>query len=53
MDNIAKLVRGRRSVRTYEVRPLSPVDLEKLSTLMGRIENPHGIPVESPHFSAH
>ena len=46
MDNIAKLVRGRRSVRTYEVRPLSPEDLEKLSSFMERIENPYDIPVE-------
>ena len=46
MDNIANLMRGRRSVRTYEVRPLSPEDLEKLSSFMERIENPYGIPVE-------
>ena len=46
MDNIAKLVRDRRSVRTYEVRPLSSEDLDKLSSFMERIENPYGIPVE-------
>ena len=46
MDNIAKLVRGRRSVRTYEVRPLSSEDLEKLTSFMRQIENPYGIPVE-------
>ena len=45
MDNIAKLVRDRRSVRTYEVRPLSPEDLEKLSSFTERIENPYDIPV--------
>ena len=45
MDNIAKLVRDRRSVRTYEVRPLSPEDLEKLSSFMERVENPYDIPV--------
>ena len=46
MDNIARLVRDRRSVRTYEVRPLSPEDMDKLSSFMERIENPYGIPVE-------
>ena len=46
MDNIAKLVRDRRSVRTYEARPLSSEDLDKLSSFMERIENPYGIPVE-------
>ena len=46
MDNIAKLVRDRRSVRTYEVRPLSSEDMDKLSSFMERIENPYGIPVE-------
>ena len=46
MDNIAKLVRDRRSVRTYEVRPLSSEDMDKLSSFMERVENPYGIPVE-------
>ena len=46
MDNIAKLVRDRRSVRTYEARTISPDDLEKLTSFMERIENPYGIPVE-------
>ena len=46
MDNIEKLIRGRRSVRTYEVRPLSSEDMDKLSSFMERIENPYGISVE-------
>ena len=46
MENIAKLVRDRRSVRTYEVRTLSSEDMDKLSSFMERIENPYGIPVK-------
>ena len=46
MDNIAKLIRDRRSVRTYDGRPLSSEDVDKLSSFMERIENPYGIPVE-------
>ena len=46
MDNIAKLVRDRRSVRTYDGRAVSRPDLEKLSSFMERIENPYDIPVE-------
>ena len=46
MDNIAKLVRDRRSVRTYEARPFSSEDMDKLSSFLERIENPYNIPVE-------
>ena len=46
MDNLAKLVRDRRSVRTYDGREISRSDLEKLSSFMERIENPYGVPVE-------
>ena len=46
MEHIEELVRGRRSVRTYEVRLLSSKDMDKLSSFMERIENPYGIPVE-------
>ena len=30
MEHITELVRGRRSVRTFDGRPLRPEDLEKL-----------------------
>ena len=46
MEHIEELVKGRRSVRTYDGREISRPDLEKLSAFMDRIENPYGIPVE-------
>lgn len=46
MENIEQLVRGRRSVRTYDGRDLSAEDLEKLSSFMAELKNPYGIPVE-------
>lgn len=46
MTNIDALVRGRRSVRTYDERKLSGEDLEKLCAFMAAVENPYGIPVE-------
>ncbi len=45
MENIEKLVRDRRSVRTYDGKELSAQDLEKLRSFMENIENPYGIPV--------
>lgn len=46
MDNIDALVRARRSVRTFEEKPVSQQDLEKLCTFMAKIGNPYGLPVE-------
>ena len=46
MEHVTELVRGRRSVRTYDGRDLSAEDLEKLSSFMAKLENPYGIPVE-------
>ena len=46
MEHIEQLVRGRRSVRTYDGKELSPNDLERLSSFMKQIENPYDIPVE-------
>ena len=46
MEHIAELVRGRRSVRTFDGRRISPDDLEKLSSFMRQADNPYGIPVE-------
>ena len=45
MENIEKLIRDRRSVRTYDGREVSRTDLEKLSACMAKLENPYGIPV--------
>lgn len=46
MNNIDALVRGRRSVRTFDERPLTQQDLEKLCAFMQHAENPYGLPVE-------
>jgi len=46
MENISQLVRARRSVRTFDARPLSSENLERLQSFMADIENPCGIPVE-------
>ena len=39
-------VRTRRSVRTFDGKPLSPEDLEKISRFAENIRNPYDIPVE-------
>ena len=46
MEHIAEIVRGRRSVRTFDGKEISGNTLEKLSTFMAKVENPYGIPVE-------
>lgn len=46
MENIAELVRNRRSVRTFDGREVTPDDLEKFTAFMKEIENPYNIPVE-------
>lgn len=46
MERVEELVRGRRSVRTFDGNRVRPEDLEKLTAFAGRIGNPYGIPVE-------
>ena len=46
MDNMEKLVRERRSVRTFDERELSAPDKEKLCAYMETIDNPYGLPIE-------
>ncbi len=46
MNQIDALVRGRRSVRTYDERAIAPQDMEKLRAFMEGIDNPYGLPVE-------
>ena len=46
MENISTLVRTRRSVRTYDNKPLTSEDTQKLSAFISKIENPYEIPVE-------
>lgn len=46
MNNIEELVRGRRSFRTYEEKPISAEHLELIAVYMKRIPNPFGLQVE-------
>lgn len=46
MDNIEKLVRERRSFRTFDGRELTAEDREKLCAFTESIDNPYGLPVE-------
>ncbi len=46
MENIEKLVRERRSVRSYDERELSADHLEQLRSFMAKIDNPWSIPVK-------
>lgn len=46
MHNIDALVRGRRSVRSYEERPVSPQEMELLRAFMAEAANPYGLPLE-------
>ena len=52
MENIKKLVRGRKSVRTFDGREVGAEDMEKLSAFMSKADNPYGIPVEFRLLSA-
>lgn len=44
--NLTELIRTRRSVRTFDSRPLSPEDREKIASHVKSIRNPYNIPVE-------
>ena len=46
MDNIEKLVRERRSFRTFDGRELTAEDREKLCAFIETIDNPYGLPIE-------
>lgn len=46
MKDIQKIVRERKSVRTYDGRPLSAQDRETLCDFMETIDNPYGLPIE-------
>ena len=46
MNNIDKIVRERRSVRTFETTPLRQQDIDSLCAFMEKIDNPYGFPVE-------
>ena len=46
MDHIDALVRGRKSVRTYEARPVNQRELDRLFAFLAETTNPYGLPVE-------
>ena len=46
MEDIMKIVRSRRSVRTFDGQEIKTDDSHKLSLFMKEIENPYGIPIE-------
>lgn len=46
MHNIDALVRGRRSVRTFEERPVSQQEPDQLFAFLADTTNPYGLPVE-------
>lgn len=46
MENIEKLVRERRSVRTFKGGSLTEPDKEKLCAFMDNVENPYSLPVK-------
>ena len=52
MKNTIQLIRGRRSVRTFDGKMVSPEDREKLQTFASDIRNPYGIPVKFKFLSA-
>lgn len=45
MKPVTELIRTRRSVRTFDNRPIASDVLEKLNVYMKQIDNPYGIPV--------
>lgn len=52
MNQIAKLVRGRKSIRTFDGRELKEADKQKICSFVKGIENPYKIPVEFKLMSA-
>ena len=46
MENVAELIRSRKSVRSFDGAPLRPEDREKLEAYLARVETPFGIPME-------
>ncbi len=46
MSEVLNLIKGRRSVRTFDERPVSAEDRAKLEEFLKDVPNPFGIPVE-------
>ena len=45
MSDLLELIRSRKSVRTFEERPISAEDRDRLADYKDTISNPFGIPV--------
>ncbi len=45
MSNLMRIIKGRKSVRSFDGRKLSEEDMEKLKKYLDKTENPFGIPV--------
>ena len=45
MTELLKIIKGRKSVRTFDGNPIRPEDRERLEQYIGTISNPFGIPV--------
>ncbi len=52
MEDVAKLIQERRSVRTFDGQELNEKDKEALCSFIKSIDNPYGIPVEFRMMSA-
>ena len=52
MENIKDIITNRRSVRTYENRPLTPEDKLRLEDFSKEVENPYGIRVSFRFLNA-
>ena len=46
MSDLMEIIKGRKSVRSFDGRPLSAEDKEKLTQYAAGITNPFDIPVE-------
>lgn len=46
MENIEKLIRSRRSVRTFADRPIEAEKLRQLMEFAENLKNPYGLPIE-------
>ena len=44
--DVTETVRGRRSVRTYDGKPLTAEDRQKLEDFIAELKNPFGVPIE-------
>lgn len=46
MNNVAELIRNRRSVRTYDGREITQEHKQNLVSFMANIENPYNLPID-------